>query len=117
MRCCAAGTVDQRLYMPSILSSIRLHPLLAMFQIAASLAAFPAFFCVVYFLAAISPEQAAKSGRPLPPGWGAGVMNHGKYSHWWLIADRPVLFSFALVSLACCLTFLWWSVLSRRQRA
>ena len=58
---------------------------------------FASFFSLVSFLAAKSPPQAAKTGQPLPPGWSAGVMNHGHYYKWWLIRDNPVLFIASVV--------------------
>ena len=82
------------------------RPLLATFQIVATLAMFPTFFSVVSFSAATSATEAASDGNPLPSGWSAGVMNHGAYYRWWLIQDRPFMFAFSLFLLLSCLGFL-----------
>ena len=95
---------------------MRSGPLLAALQIAAAVAMFPAFFCVVSFLTATSAAQAASAGKPLPSGWTAGVMNHGAYYQWWLIQDRPVIFVLVVVVLVSCLAFLLLSAFRYRGR-
>ena len=94
---------------------MRSRPLLAALQIAAAVAMFPAFFCVVSFTAATPATQAASEGRPLPAGWTAGVMNHGEYYQWWLIRDRPVIFALAVFLLVSCLAFLLLSTFVHRR--
>lgn len=72
-------------------------------------------FCTVSFLAAKSAADAAKSGEPLPPGWSAGVMNHGKYYQWWLIRDRPIAFAACAAAWAGCFALAWRRDRTRRK--
>jgi len=94
---------------------MRSRPLLAALQIAAAVAVFPAFLCVVSFVVATSAARAASEGKPLLSGWTAGVMNHGEYYQWWLIRDRPVMFALAVFLLVSCLAFLLLSALVHRR--
>ncbi|MEQ8789693.1 MAG: hypothetical protein RIC55_25585 [Pirellulaceae bacterium] len=94
-----------------MLESLRQHPILCAAQVLAFLIAFPAFFSTVSFSVALTPEQAiAKFDKPLPSGWTAGVMNHGKYYQWWTIRERPVLFALSAICLAGGVLFLWSSL-------
>ena len=84
---------------------------LSVAQVLCCLLTFPAFFSVVSFLAAETPEQALDKGqKPLPAGWSAGVMNHGEYYHWWTISQRPVFFAFSLGALIGALAFIYGSL-------
>ena len=58
---------------------LRKHPLLCVAQVLAFLIGLPAFFSTVSLSVALTPEEAiAKFDIPLPSGWSAGVMNHGR---------------------------------------
>ena len=92
-------------------ASVRKHPWVSFGQILAGLAMFPAFISTVSFLAAVTPDQAAlKSEIPIPPGWTAGVMNHGRYYQWWTISERPILFGVSLAVVVVSLLFIWSTV-------
>ena len=84
-----------------ILKTFKKHPLLSLLQIFASFLLFFLFFCLVNFFAAVTPEEALRRGyQPIPSGWEAGVMNHGKYYEWYSIQNHPLLF------LTCLLGFI-----------
>jgi apolipoprotein N-acyltransferase len=90
---------------------IREHPRLCLVQLLALLAAFPLFVCTMNFIAAVTPEQALREHhKPLPPGWTAGVMNHGSYFRWWTIGESPVVFSLSAIGLVAVVLFLWISI-------
>ena len=78
-----------------------------------------AFFCVVSFVVAVTPAEAASKGGPsMPLEWEAGVLNHGEYYEWYTISRHPVAFGLsvaALVASSVCETifFLKW----RRAKA
>jgi hypothetical protein len=90
---------------------LRRHSLLYAAQAIAFLISLPAFVSAVNFIDAETPQQAiARNGKPLPPGWTAGVMNHGEYYRWWTIQERPVLFGLSALSLVAAILFLWSSL-------
>lgn len=89
---------------------------LSALQLVIAIAMFPAFFCLVSFLAAKTPMQAATDGRPLPPGWAAGVWAHENYYHWWPIKDRPGLFALSVLTSVLGIAFLLWSVRRRHVK-
>jgi hypothetical protein len=93
-----------------MIGSLRKHPVLAVFQVVAFLIALPAFFSTMSFVGAVTPEQARADGLPLPPGWKAGVMNHGSYYLWWTIQERPFLFGISVFFLVTGLLFIWGSL-------
>ena len=72
--------------------------------------ALPAFFTTVSFTAALTPDEAIERGKPLPPGWTAGVMNHGEYYRWWTIREKPLLFGISLFALVAGVLFLWGAI-------
>jgi hypothetical protein len=89
---------------------LRKHPVLSAAQVVAFLIALPAFFSTVSFMDAVTPEQARADNLPLPPGWNAGVMNHGSYYHWWTIQDRPLLFGVSIFCLVTSMMFVFGSI-------
>jgi len=94
-----------------MLSILRRHGRLIVGMVCAMAVAYPSFFSVTSFWAALTPQEAiAKWKKPLPEGWSAGVMNHGEYSKWWTIRERPVLFAISLTGLVCSIGFLWFSM-------
>ncbi|HLX68376.1 MAG TPA: hypothetical protein VKV04_02005 [Verrucomicrobiae bacterium] len=94
-----------------MLKSFRKHPRLCVAQVFAFLIALPAFFSTVSFSSALTPGQAiAEYNKPLPPGWTAGVMNHGGYYRWWTIQQRPVLFGASVIFLAVGMLFIYGSL-------
>jgi len=102
-----------------ISDSFRKRPFVSVAQVLAFLVALPAFFSTVSFTDALTPDQAiAKYEMPLPPGWTAGVMNHGRYYRWWTIQDRPVLFAASIFFFASPMLFIWGSAfwIWRRNR-
>jgi len=99
-----------------MIEAIRKHPLLCATQAFVLLVCVPAFMSTVSFTDAVTPQEAiAKYSQPLPPGWTAGVMNHGHYYQWWTIQEQPVLFTFSafclvggVLFLCGSLAWLWW---------
>ena len=76
----------------SIIESFRKHPILSCVQALAVVVWMSGFFITNNFIVAVTPAEAVADGKPLPPGWSAGVMNHGEYFRWWTIRDNPLLF-------------------------
>jgi hypothetical protein len=71
---------------------------------------FVGFFWVMNFFVADTPSEAlAKWQRSLPPGWEAGVMNHGEYFRWFTIEGHPLLFVGALIWLGASLAAFGYS--------
>lgn len=93
-----------------VLDELRKHPALAAVLLVAFVVAIPSFFSTISFVAAVDPEQAIGDGRPLPPGWSAGVMNHGTYYRWWSIGERPVAFALSVSGLVTSMLLVWSSV-------
>lgn len=76
-----------------ILKTFKKHPLLSLMQIFATFLMFFLFFWTVSFFMAVTPEEALKRGyQPIPSGWEAGVMSHGKYYEWYSIQNHPIFF-------------------------
>jgi hypothetical protein len=94
----------------SIIESARKRPILSALQVLAFLIAFPAFFSMMSFIDAVTPEQAKADNLPLPPGWSAGVMNHGSHYRWWTIQERPVFFVLSVSFLVTSMLFIYGSV-------
>jgi hypothetical protein len=69
-----------------------MHPVLAPVQVFVFFISMLAFLSTESFTSAVTPQQARAANRPLPPGWTAGVMNHGSYYNWWTIDQRPALY-------------------------
>jgi hypothetical protein len=94
-----------------MIESLRKHRLLYAGEVLAFLICLPAFFSTLSFNDALTPQQAiARYSKPLPPGWSAGVMNHGAYYQWWTIQERPVLFGLSALCLVAGILFLWTSL-------
>jgi hypothetical protein len=91
----------------SLLQRLQKHPLLPFARIIAFLVGLAAFFPMVSFLAAITPEEARSNGMPLPAGWTAGVMNHGSYYSWWTISENPCLFGLSVAVLIASVLFIF----------
>lgn len=82
-------------------------------QIVAVLVMFPAFFCMVSFMSAATPEQAAIEGESMPATWSAGVLTGRNYYEWYTIADAPVLFGISIALLVYCSVIFLWTALKR----
>lgn len=113
----SAISIEVGLQMSQRYPSKRSAIVLSGFQLVAAVVMFPAFFTVVSFLAATSASTAQTLGHPLPAGWTAGVMTHGSYYQWWLIEDRPMMFSLATVTFTACFAFLLWSIIARHRHS
>jgi len=90
-----------------MIESFKRRPLLSILQLVSAVIMFPAFFSVVSFFVAETPQQAARLGHPLPKGMSAGVMNHGKHYPWWTITQRPWFFALSAAVLATALIILY----------
>ena len=94
-----------------LIGPLRQRPRL--FRFVVLVAGLPCFLSVVSFAVAVTPAEAVeKHSKPLPEGWTAGVMNHGKYYQWWPIGERPFLFTISwagliAVPLLLCGPTLW----------
>jgi hypothetical protein len=73
--------------------------------------AVPSFYVAMNFLMAETPEQAAARGRSMPPGWSAGVWNHGRYMRWDAISEQPWRFGAACFGLGAAATTLFLGAL------
>jgi hypothetical protein len=94
-----------------MVESIRKHRLLCAVQVFVLLICVPAFMSTVSFSDAVGPQEAVtKYRQPLPPGWTAGVMNHGQYYQWWTIREQPLLFALSASCLVGGVLFLWGSL-------
>ena len=89
--------------------------------VTATIVMFPAFFCVVSFLFAVTPAEAAARGDgTMPSDWEAGVLNHGQYYRWYTISGRPAFFAASLATLLVALgvqAAFFIKVLVKRKRA
>jgi uncharacterized membrane protein len=90
-----------------MIESFKRHPFFSSAQLLAAFAAFPAFFCSVCFFAAVTPQEATRSGHPLPAGWSAGIMTGGDYYPWWTRSERPILFACSISILVIAMIILW----------
>ena len=102
----------------SIVRTSRKYPILTCFQLLFAICIFPAFFVFSMFVAAVSPDEAASLGKPLPNDeWEAGVMSFGKYGEWWLPERHPFWFGLASAILLFILVFLIVSsiIISRKE--
>ena len=91
----------------------RLHPALAYLWLVLSQIG---LFLTWWWRDAVSPQGAvARYGKPLPAGWPAGVMNHGRYE-WWFgtTADYPI--AYAVTSVAMWVAVIIGAVLVLRAR-
>jgi hypothetical protein len=81
--------------------SVRSHPITWLLLAVAAYSMLVGGFWVMNFFVADTPAEAlAKRGVRLPPGWEAGVMNHGSYFEWYTISGHPFGFTGAVLWLA-----------------
>ncbi len=64
----------------------------------------PCFVSVINFTVAQTP---AESPGKFPAHWSAAVMNHGQYSEWYAIADRPYFFAASCLGLVLAMAYLF----------
>jgi hypothetical protein len=80
------------------LTSLRAKPFTWVLLAGTAYCCFVGFFWVMNFFVADTPSEAlAKWHRALPPGWEAGVMNHGEYFRWYTVSGHPLAFAGALL--------------------
>ncbi len=86
--------------------------LISVTQLVAAILMFPTFFMWASWLNAVRPAETQ-----LPPGWRAGVMNHGEYYKWvGTVYDNPIGFAICSFALFLEIGFLIYSTVYMQKK-